>query len=83
MRNVVFSLKLSKLAEMGNESTRLHVETWDQTHGKLVNKNTCFHMVNMSYWLIYNNLTMWGPPSYLGWFRFAPVTSSLFAYHKP
>ena len=56
------SLKLSKLAEMGNESTRLHVETWDQTHGKLVNKKTCFHMVNMSYWLIYNNLTMWGPP---------------------
>ena len=26
--------------------------------------------------------TMWGPPV-IAWFIFAPVTSSLFAYHKP
>jgi hypothetical protein len=26
--------------------------------------------------------TMWGPQD-ISWFRFAPVTSSLFAYHKP
>jgi len=26
--------------------------------------------------------TMWGPPV-ISWFRFAPVTSSLFAYHEP
>ena len=27
---------------------------------------------------------MWArPPSYVCWFRFAPVTSSLFAYYKP
>ena len=26
--------------------------------------------------------TIWGPPV-ISWFRFAPVTSSLFAYHKP
>ena len=25
--------------------------------------------------------TMWPPPSDVSWFRFAPVTSSLFAYH--
>ena len=28
-------------------------------------------------------LVQCGPPSCVCWFRFAPVTSSLFAYHKP
>ena len=30
----------------------------------------------------YHIPTMWGPPV-ISWFRCAPVTSSLFAYHKP
>ena len=78
------SLKLPKLVEMGNESTRLHVETWDQTHGKLV--NLAEHLFPYgSYELVVDLQQPYnvGPPSYLGWCRFAPATSSLFAYHKP
>ena len=33
-------------------------------------------------WLLYH--TMWGPQTWCErWFRFAPITSSLCAYHKP